>query len=58
MKNTTLNEEQIKELADYAAKRSASNSVRPGEVNKFVEEYMKEYDKAYATIKFLNKTES
>nr|WP_297934453.1 hypothetical protein [uncultured Lachnoclostridium sp.] len=57
MKNTTLDDKQVKELADYAAKRCASRNA-PGMTTDFIEEYMREYDKAYATIKSLNKRES
>ena len=37
MKNITLDDKQIKELADYAAKRSASNSTRAGEQEKLID---------------------
>lgn len=57
MKNVTLDDKQVKELADYVAKRKASNNA-PGMLNDFIKEYMDSYDRAYAVIKDLNKIES
>lgn len=57
MKNITLDDKQVKELADYVAKRKASNNA-PGMLNDFIKEYMYSYDRAYAVIKDLNKIES
>ena len=57
MRDTTLDLNQIKELADYVAKRRASNNA-PGMLNDFIKEYMYSYDRAYAVIKYLNKIES
>ena len=39
MENTILNPEQMREIADYAAKRSASAITQPLEVRNFVKEY-------------------
>ena len=54
MKNTTLNPEQMREIADYAAKRSASAITQPLEVRNFVKEYVKTYMNAYDEISQIN----
>lgn len=54
MKDITLDLEQMKELADHVAKRSASISAQPLEVKKFVNEYMKAYTDAYDEISKIN----
>lgn len=55
MENITLDSEQMKEIADYAAKRSASAITQPLEVRNFVKEYVKAYMNAYDEISQINK---
>ena len=47
MRDTTLDLNQIKELADYVAKRSASVGSQPLQVKTFVKKYMEAYTEAF-----------
>ena len=54
MKNVTLDDKQVKELADYVAKRSASVGSQPLQVKTFVKKYMETYTEAFNEISELN----
>ncbi len=54
MRDTTLDLNQIKELADYVAKRSASVGSQPLQVKTFVKKYMETYTEAFNEISELN----
>lgn len=47
MRDTTLDLNQIKELADYVAKRSASVGSQPLQIKTFVKKYMETYTEAF-----------
>lgn len=54
MRDTTLDLNQIKELADYVAKRSASVSSQPLQIKTFIKKYMEAYTEAFNEISELN----
>ena len=54
MRDTTLDLNQIKELADYVAKRSASVGSQPLQVETFVKKYMEAYTEAFNEISEIN----
>lgn len=54
MRDTTLDLNQIKELADYVAKISASVGSKPLQVKTFVKKYMEAYTEAFNEISELN----
>ena len=55
MYDSTLDNDQIKELADYVAKRKVSSLTQPLQVNEFIEKYMETYTEAFETICKKNK---
>lgn len=55
MYDTRLDHNQIKNLADYIARRKATEIAKPLETDKFIEEYTKTYSEIFTKLLDLNK---